>query len=51
MREVVKGSFESSKVMLRGKASSPKGRSSWRDRAAQVCNKFALKLAKAKSML
>jgi len=51
MRKVITGSFESSKVILRGTNPSPKGRKGWRDRAAQVCNKFAKKLTKAKSTL
>jgi len=51
MREVDKGTFESSKVILRGRDPSPKGRKGWRDRAAQVCNKFSKKLTKAKSTL
>lgn len=51
MKEIVKGSFESSKLMLRGRASSPKGRSSWRGRAAQVYIYFTKRLTKAKSTM
>lgn len=51
MKIVITGNFESSKVMLRGRAPSPKGRLDWRGRAAQVCIKFTKKLTKAKSMV
>ena len=49
MKVIDKGSFESSKVMLRGKVSSPKGRSSWRGRAVRVYIYFTKRLTKAKS--
>lgn len=48
MREVMTGSFESSRVILREKLSSPKGRRTWRGQAVQVYNKFTKMLVKRK---
>ena len=48
MREVMNGTFESSRVIMREKLSSPKGRRTWRGQAVQVYNKFTQMLAKRK---
>jgi hypothetical protein len=48
---VMTGTFESSKLMFRGRAPSPKGRSDWRGRAVRVYNKFTKTLTKAKSKM
>jgi len=51
MRIVITGSSESSKIKIRGKNPSPKGRMDWRGQAVQVYNKFTKKLTKYKSSL
>lgn len=50
-RIVITGNFESSKVTLRGRDPSPKGRKEWRSRAVRVYIKFTNKLTKAKSVM
>lgn len=51
MKVIMTGNFESSKLMLRGRAPSPKGRLDWRGRAVLVYNKFTKTLTKRKSKM
>ena len=51
MKVVVKGSFESSKVMIRGRTISSKRRLTWRGRAFQVYIKFTKKLISNNSVV